>query len=371
MLDVGKIILNKRILPFLNPYFSRPFSNKDSKKVLILFEPNRISFSQMYPFMHYQAQLTNCYNVEFRWVSTNQISNRLGKICSASDLVFLQTWYDIEEHEMSNILDSIISYNQSIQISYFDSFAPTDLRLSRFLNGRIHTYVTKSKLKNEDQYFVPLNGDTNLADYYGRLYGLNYDLFDWGVPPNFLSKVKLGPGFLTAPSMLPVFESKDIPSLMNRNIDVHARLGAKEGIPWYHSMRKDSIKSIGRLNGVNLVQGTGVPKKHFMKELKNSKLCFSPFGYGEICWRDVEAILSGCLLIKPDMGHIDTDPNIYIPGVTYVPISWDFSDLEEKVQYYLERDEDRIAIAKNAYDLIAKYIHEEKFVDQMGFLFTV
>jgi len=27
-----------------------------------------------------------------------------------------------------------------------------------------------------------------------------------------------------------------------------------------------------------------------------SKICISPFGYGEICWRDFEAIIFGCLL---------------------------------------------------------------------------
>ena len=61
----------------------------------------------------------------------------------------------------------------------------------------------------------------------------------------------------------------------------------------------------------------------------------SPFGLGEICYRDFEILFSGCLMIKPDMKHIKTWPNIYIPMETYIPCRWDFSDLEEKVRWAL------------------------------------
>ena len=41
-------------------------------------------------------------------------------------------------------------------------------------------------------------------------------------------------------------------------------------------------------------------------------------------------------MIKPDMKHIKTWPNIYIPMDTYIPCRWDFSDLEEKVRWALK-----------------------------------
>ena len=61
----------------------------------------------------------------------------------------------------------------------------------------------------------------------------------------------------------------------------------------------------------------------------------SPFGYGEICFRDFEAVLSGALLLKPDCGHLETWPDIYGEG-TYVPLDWMASDLHFKSAEVLE-----------------------------------
>ena len=53
----------------------------------------------------------------------------------------------------------------------------------------------------------------------------------------------------------------------------------------------------------------------------------SPFGWGEICFRDFESIILGKLLIKPNCDHIITWPNIYQDNM-YVPIDWDASNLD-------------------------------------------
>ena len=53
----------------------------------------------------------------------------------------------------------------------------------------------------------------------------------------------------------------------------------------------------------------------------------SPFGWGEICYRDFEASLGGNLLLKPSMDHIDTWPNIYREDC-YLKLDWDFSNLD-------------------------------------------
>jgi len=106
-----------------------------------------------------------------------------------------------------------------------------------------------------------------------------------------------------------------------------------------------------------------------MKELKSSRVCFSPFGYGEVCWRDYEAIMCGALLIKPDMAHVKTEPNIFIPFETYIPVAWDFSDLEEKVTYYLENTTAREKIIQSAYDVLQSYIRDKVFINQVAILF--
>ncbi|MCF1750131.1 hypothetical protein [Mariniradius sediminis] len=81
-----------------------------------------------------------------------------------------------------------------------------------------------------------------------------------------------------------------------------------------------------------------IAKPEYNLELRNVKAVLSPFGFGEICFRDFEAIINGSVLIKPDMAHIETWPDIYKPDRTYVPILWDGSDLLTKVEGVLEDD---------------------------------
>lgn len=72
----------------------------------------------------------------------------------------------------------------------------------------------------------------------------------------------------------------------------------------------------------------------------------SPFGEGEVCYRDFECFLSGAALLKPDMGHLETWPNYYEPNITYAPYKWDFSDFQPALLELLESSEKRLSIAR-------------------------
>lgn len=108
-----------------------------------------------------------------------------------------------------------------------------------------------------------------------------------------------------------------------------------------------------------------MPRRAYLRELAASKLCFSPFGYGEVCWRDYEAVMCGSLLLKPDMSHVETDPDIFRAGETYVPLRWDFADLEDKARYYLAHPAERTRIANNAFRALQKYFREQRFIDHV------
>ena len=119
------------------------------------------------------------------------------------------------------------------------------------------------------------------------------------------------------------------------------------------------------MRDLRIASTLGVGRSDYLRELSASKLCFSPFGYGEVCWRDYEAVMCGTLLIKPDTSHVRTDPDIFVAGETYVPIRWDFADLEEKVRYYLSHEDERRAIVERAWSVLRDYACSERFVDQM------
>tara|TARA_Y100001963_G_scaffold152589_1_gene237731 strand:+ start:192 stop:1235 length:1044 start_codon:yes stop_codon:yes gene_type:complete len=75
-----------------------------------------------------------------------------------------------------------------------------------------------------------------------------------------------------------------------------------------------------------------LPKQEYLQKLWQSKLALSPFGQGEICYRDFELMQFGTLMVKPDMSRINTFPNPYVENENYVPVKADWSDLMEKIE---------------------------------------
>lgn len=96
------------------------------------------------------------------------------------------------------------------------------------------------------------------------------------------------------------------------------------------------------------LDGSRVSLKEFNRQLRASRIALSPWGWGEITDRDFRVINNRTLLIKPDMSHVQTSPNVYIPHETYVPVKWDLSDLEEQCDYYLSRPKEIKRITDNA-----------------------
>jgi hypothetical protein len=131
-----------------------------------------------------------------------------------------------------------------------------------------------------------------------------------------------------------------------RPIAVHARIDpvSCESIAYQRRL------FLERIAGNELFLTGIVPQHQYYRELYGSKIALSPFGWGEVCFRDFEAIISGALLLKPDMSHVKTWPDVYVPYETYVPVNWDGTDIIEKAETYLANDRERLRIAENAYE---------------------
>lgn len=87
-----------------------------------------------------------------------------------------------------------------------------------------------------------------------------------------------------------------------------------------------NVKLVGGLAGGRVDRGM------YEREMLESRMCLSAWGYGELCWRDYEAICAGCLLVKPASDYVETWPRLFESGVTYVACRPDFSDLGEVVE---------------------------------------
>lgn len=140
---------------------------------------------------------------------------------------------------------------------------------------------------------------------------------------------------------------------------IHARLGliSRPSIGYHREL---ILKKIA--GNPHFLQGE-VPQKQYNREVASSKIVLSPFGWGELCFRDFEAVRSGALLLKPDMSHLETWPDVFTPRETYVPFSWDADDLAETGEACLADEAERKRIARNAWETYRDQVAglEERF----------
>jgi len=135
--------------------------------------------------------------------------------------------------------------------------------------------------------------------------------------------------------------------------DIHARLGlvSQPSIAYHRKIILEKIRGNPRfLTGE-------VPQDRYNEEIRHSKIILSPFGWGELCFRDFEAVRNGALLLKPDMSHLETWPDVFVPEETYVPFSWDADDLVATGERWLDDEAGRKRIVRNAF---------ETYRDQLG-----
>jgi len=137
----------------------------------------------------------------------------------------------------------------------------------------------------------------------------------------------------------------------NRQINLSARFGIsykRQTVRYQREQIKEMIPEL-----LNLPKLT---RKKYFSELSNSKVMIAPFGFGEITLREFEGFISGCLILKPNMQHIDTWPNFYVSNSTIVEHEWDLSDFMAKLEDCYTRYDEYVDVARNGQDLYKEYV---------------
>jgi len=135
--------------------------------------------------------------------------------------------------------------------------------------------------------------------------------------------------------------------------------------PGHH--RKKLFKKLETIKNLNIVTHIGrLPKEEYFDLLKKSKIVVSPWGNGEWCWRDYEAIYSGALVIKPDTSFVQSVPDLYCNDKYYVACKPDFSDLEKKISYVLENYNKFTDMRKKARALLINRWDHEKIAQDLA-----
>lgn len=130
--------------------------------------------------------------------------------------------------------------------------------------------------------------------------------------------------------------------------------------------RQAAIDVMSKMSHPDIVLGKPVSRYRYLQEIQMSKAVVSPFGYGELCYRDMEAFIHGAILIKPSMAHIVTFPDVYKDDLTYVPVDWQFKNLEKALKAIDEQYEQFRHIAQTGQSTYRVCLNDPKsFVDHL------
>lgn len=242
------------------------------------------------------------------------------------------------------------------KLVYFDGDDDANVQWPEVLS-LVDLYLKKHVFADPSGYVRRYIGKSNLTDYVAREHGISFadDIIpeSGGADANAVERILLGWNIGLDDRIAALARRIDpVSSIgLDKDIDISCVAPVSQTqIVWIEPLRRMATERVRALAGRFRVFAphTRIAEDEFYDNMLRSRICISPFGYGEICWRDFEAICCGCLLIKPDMSHVRTAPDLFVPGVTYVPVRWDYSDLEEKCAFFLENDRERRTIAQNA-----------------------
>ncbi len=261
--------------------------------------------------------------------------------------------------ETEEVLSQFSRWSEKTRVVYCDTTDSTG-SLQAELLPHIHIYAKSQLLKEKTQYSEIHYAERLFADYYHREFGFTDVVPSYSKPvvnPEQLKKLRLSwnSGFGDHS-----FSGPFIGLIMRRfNLRSLARFGAPIATA---TARRDSDiscrfgnnylrKSVGAqrtlLSRIIGVDTSKLGRRAYLYEMARSKIVLSPFGLGEITLKDFEAFLCGALLLKPNMSHMETWPNFYVPDVTIKTHNWELEGIKDLISYLLANDGERQDIASS------------------------
>lgn len=342
-----------------------------SASVLLVSIPHELARTQLYPFYFYRDMLRKKHGLDFCEMALETVAGLTENSPSPHKVlhirrIFFQPRLHMPAPDEERMLICLKNIFPNAEIALMDWFAPLHVRPATAANPYIDLYIKKQVYREFSHFALATLGDTNLNDFYARRHHLPDAAMQFDIPAGLESKIRLGSNFGLSPQMVDLFLGP-VPVAEGRDIDVHSRIAAK-GVDWYRVMREEAKAAVARLSGLKIVSEGRVHRWQFFSELRRSKICFSPFGYGEVCWRDYEAYATGAILLKPRMDHLRVSPDVFISGKTYLPIEWGLEDFEETVYATLDHFENTQPMREEAFMVMQRWITSAAAADDIAAL---
>jgi hypothetical protein len=290
---------------------------------------------------------------------------------SDADAVLLAFGWDVPAETLIGLLRPLYERAKRPRLVFVDWYDQTSSPHFGVL-PYVDAYVKPQLLRDVSWYREDLVGGYAFTDFLARELDVRQDDFSFGsVPdPEFAHRLVLGWNIGSAPAYRTYLRVEPLraPRWSKRPVHVQARFGKGPNPDgWYAYHRSSAAEHAASLRPAYDVRSAGLlPRRRYMRELRGSRIALSPFGWGEICFRDFDAICRGCLLVKPSMEHLVTSPNIFVPYETYVPLRWDLSDLERSCRHYLEDGAESMRVTANALEAYRQYFARGGFVDDFA-----
>jgi hypothetical protein len=334
------------------------------KTLKILDWPSQKFYSETHPLHRWKNIFKeNGIKIQF-------FDNHLDKNLLNSDYTFIHSRYFekgkniyTEKREDQIPLSSYLteirrSTNKLIWFDAADSTGSSDFAIIPYVD----VFLKKQVLKDR-KYYTNLDSKNELRIWLSKSDSLRPDYPFQACPNDQLKKIRVGWNlgfndyryFGYKMSRLSNYLNYNIYALKftkphaKRELDLTFRGTIHKEQNGFNEVMQQRNFTFNLLKHLNLQIAAGKPisKSKYWSELRNSKLSISPYGWGEVCYRDFETFIAGSLLIKPSMEHLETYPDIYKPFETYFPIAWDMHDLPEVIDYLSQNYKHYREIAHN------------------------
>ncbi len=331
-----------------------------------------VGFNQIYPLLAYKREIRKNLGVSLQYQKLTQLNeiNSILKKIRLFDLVFVRIGWKEDEVAVEKIFIELRNKFKG-KIIFIDPFDQTSSRFFGVLPF-VDLFIKYQALKDKSKYLEKYRGGNYATN---RLYlESKIDVGSWYVG----SQVAKGQESKIIGGWYPVdfsIVSQFRPTLMQRlvkkstaqivkDVDVfcHVSCGARDSQEWYGIHRAKSVQLLSELPkkyftsvSADYAGEPRISRKEYLDYMYRSKIIVSPLGWGEVTMRAFEAALSGAVLVQPEVSHLETFPNIFMEDETYMPVSWDFSNLKDKVGLCLDNYSDKIKLAEAAKEKLIDY----------------
>jgi hypothetical protein len=221
-------------------------------------------------------------------------------------------------------------------------------------------YIKNQILRDRSAYTRPMYGRRVYTDFYYRTAGVVDDQAEDApavTDTRLLARLRLGWNSGLAdysrwgPLRMQLYRRTGIAGMLSRHravtpasrerrVALSCRMGtsyARATVAYQRQQIRERLSA--RCDSGKLRRGA------YFDELRNSRLVISPFGLGEITLKDFEVFMTGGLLVKPDMSHLETWPDFFRRDGMMAAFAWDLSDLDAVVDRHLADPARSAAIA--------------------------